>query len=336
MKIVVDNKIPYIRETLAKITEDVIYLPGNEINAESVKDADAIITRTRTQCNRQLLEGSSVKFIGTATIGFDHIDTDYCKQAGIVWKNCPGCNSGAVEQYIDAVISLLKKEKGLNADNICMGIVGVGNVGSRIMSLAKRYGMNVLLNDPPRKDCGESDFVDIDTIVRECDIITFHTPLIKEGKYKTYHLADDNFFNSLRKKPVIINTSRGEVIDTNAILNAIRKNCVSETIIDVWENEPNINLELLNKVYIGTPHIAGYSIDGKYNATMMTLKSLCDFFQINLDIDSSLPENIKTLGPSDKKDNILSCYNPKNDYNILIAHPEDFEKIRGNYNLRKE
>lgn len=336
MKIVVDNKIPYIKEYLAKITNNVIYLPGNEINAASVKDADAIITRTRTKCNRQLLEGSSVKFIGTATIGFDHIDTDYCQQAGITWKNCPGCNAGAVEQYINAVISLLKQEKGLHTDSVCIGIVGVGNVGTRIMSLANRYGMRVLLNDPPRKERGESGFVDMDRIVEECDIITFHTPLIKDGKYKTFHLADNNFFNSLCKKPVIINTSRGEVIDTDAILNAIRKKNVAETIIDVWENEPNINLELLNEVYIGTPHIAGYSIDGKYNATMMTLKSLCDFFQINLDFNSSLPEDIKSLEVSDKNYDVLSSYNPKNDYNILLAHPEDFEKIRGNYNLRKE
>lgn len=224
MKIVVDNKIPYIRETLAKITDNVVYLPGNEIDAESVKDADALITRTRTKCNKQLLEGSNVKFIGTATIGFDHIDTEYCKEAGITWKNCPGCNAGAVEQYVHAVLSLLEKEKGMDLANTCIGIVGVGHVGSRIMQLAERFGMKILLNDPPRKDGGEKGFADLETLARECDIITFHTPLIKEGRYNTFHLADRQFFKSVRKRPVIINTSRGEVIDTEAILDALQKN----------------------------------------------------------------------------------------------------------------
>ena len=336
MKIVVDNKIPYIRETLAKITDNVVYMSGNEINSETVKDADALITRTRTRCDRQLLEGSRVKFIGTATIGFDHIDTEFCNKAGIVWKNCPGCNAGAVEQYVHAVLTLLKEEKGLKLENVCMGIIGVGHVGSRIMSLAKKLGMKIMLNDPPRKDNGESEFVDLYTIAAECDVITFHTPLIKEGKYKTFHLADKDFFASLRKKPVIINTSRGEVVDTSAILDAINEKRVSEAIIDVWENEPHINLDLLHKVYVGTPHIAGYSSDGKLNATIMTLKSLCEFFHLDVDINLSLDEDFREENIIDNKDDILSCYNPKNDYSVLLSHPEDFEKIRGNYKLRKE
>lgn len=336
MKIVVDNKIPYIRETLAKITDNVVYMSGNEINSETVKDADALITRTRTRCDRQLLEGSRVKFIGTATIGFDHIDTEFCNKAGIVWKNCPGCNAGAVEQYVHAVLTLLKEEKGLKLENVCMGIIGVGHVGSRIMSLAKKLGMKIMLNDPPRKDNGESEFVDLDTIAAECDVITFHTPLIKEGKYKTFHLADKDFFATLRKKPVIINTSRGEVVDTSAILDAINEKRVSEAIIDVWENEPHINLDLLHKVYVGTPHIAGYSSDGKLNATIMTLKSLCEFFHLDVDINLSLDEDLREENIIDNKDDILSCYNPKNDYSVLLSHPEDFEKIRGNYKLRKE
>ncbi len=336
MKIIVDNKIPYIRETLAKITDNVIYLPGNEITAASVKDADALITRTRTKCDRQLLEGSNIKFIGTATIGFDHIDTEYCKEAGIIWRNCPGCNAGAVEQYIHAVLTLLQKEKGIVPEETCIGIVGVGNVGSRIMSLANRLKMKVLLNDPPRKDKGEKGFVDLNTIAEECDIITFHTPLIKEGSYRTFHLADRTFFGKLRKNPIIINTSRGEVVDTQAILDAINKKRISDAIIDVWENEPNINLELLRKVFIGTPHIAGYSEDGKLNATVMTLKSLCEYFKLDIKTDLSLPVNDSPENNKKDIDNILSHYNPKDDYKLLLSHPEEFEKIRGNYKLRKE
>ena len=256
MKVIVDNKIPYIREALQNLADEVIYLPGKEFTPEVVKDADALITRTRTICNRQLLEGSSVKFIGTATIGFDHIDTAYCKEAGITWSNCPGCNAGGVEQYLHAVLLLLQRDRGIDLKGSTLGIVGVGHVGSRVERMATKLVMRVLRNDPPRADQGETDFVDLQTLTKECDVITFHTPLVREGIYKTYHLADTMFFESLKKKPVVINTSRGEVFETEAVLRALKEGKISEAIIDVWENEPNINLELLDKVFIGTPHSA--------------------------------------------------------------------------------
>lgn len=201
MKVVIDNKIPYIREAMEALADEVVYLPGKEITASVVRDADALITRTRTQCNRQLLEGSKVRFIGTATIGFDHIDTEYCREAGITWSNCPGCNAGAVEQYLHSVLLLLQQEKHVELKDACLGIVGVGHVGSHILSLAERLGMRILLNDPPRADRGEEGFVSLETLARECDIITFHTPLERNGEYRTFHLADRAFFHSLRKKP---------------------------------------------------------------------------------------------------------------------------------------
>lgn len=336
MKIVVDNKIPYIKESLEKIADQVVYMPGNEIDHEAVKDADAIIIRTRTKCNKELLEGSKVKFIGTATIGFDHIDTQYCKQAGITWRNCPGCNAGAVEQYIHAILLLLEKEKGIRLNESCIGIIGAGHVGSHILSMAGRLGLRILLNDPPREDRGENGFVSLDTIAEKCDIITFHTPLIREGKYKTEHLANMAFFNKLKRKPVIINTSRGEVVDTKAILEAIDSEKISEAVIDVWENEPSINTELLKKVFIGTPHIAGYSADGKINATRMTLESLCSFFNIDTKIDISLPPDPNAPYSSDENTRILQQYNPHNDYDDLLKNPENFEQLRGNYRLRRE
>ena len=336
MKVVVDNKIPYIRETIERIADEVVYLPGKEIDADAIKDEDAIIIRTRTICNESLLKGSKVRFIGTATIGFDHIDTEYCKKAGITWRNCPGCNAGAVEQYVHAILLLLQKEKNIQLSNLCLGIIGVGHVGSHILSMAGRLGMRILLNDPPREDRGENGFVSLDTIADKCNIITFHTPLIKDGKYKTEHLADDRFFNKLKNKPIIINTSRGEVINTKAILKAIDNGKISEAIIDVWENEPNINTELLNKVFIGTPHIAGYSANGKINATRMTLESLCSFFNINTKIEISLPPDPNAPYSSDENIRILEQYNPHNDYNALLKNPEKFEQMRGNYNLRRE
>lgn len=336
MKIIVDNKVPYIRETLEKIADQVIYLPGKDITHDIVKDADALITRTRTKCNRELLEGSNIKFIGTATIGFDHIDTEFCKRANITWKNCPGCNAGAVEQYVHAVLLLLEKEKGINLKNSCIGIIGVGHVGTRIRNMAERLGMKILLNDPPRNDNGEKGYVDLQTIADNCNIITFHTPLIREGEYKTYHLADKDFFGLLKRKPVIINTSRGEVIDTNAILDALNNNTISEAVIDVWENEPNINIDLLNKVFIGTPHIAGYSADGKINATRMTLESLCQFFNINAEINISLPPDPNAPYSDDENTRILQQYNPHDDCEALRSHTQMFEQLRGDYKLRRE
>ena len=228
MKVIIDNKIPYIEGIIEKLGGDtpneVIYIPGTKFTPEIVRDADALIIRTRTLCNRELLEGSKVKFIATATIGFDHIDTDYCKEAGITWTNAPGCNSASVAQYIHSTLLLLEKEKGFTLKGKCIGVVGIGNVGSKVCDVAQSLGMRVLMNDLPRADKeGAGIFTDIETITRECDVITFHTPLNKEGKYKTYHLADAGFFNSLKKSPVIINTSRGEVTETSALLSALEK-----------------------------------------------------------------------------------------------------------------
>ncbi len=336
MKVVIDNKIPYIREAMEALADEVVYLPGKEITANVVRDADALITRTRTQCNRQLLEGSKVRFIGTATIGFDHIDTEYCREAGITWSNCPGCNAGAVEQYLHSVLLLLQQEKHVELKDACLGIVGVGHVGSHILSLAERLGMRILLNDPPRADHGEEGFVSLETLARECDIITFHTPLERNGEYRTFHLADRDFFHSLRKKPYIINTSRGEVVETEAILEALDKGLIGGAVLDVWENEPHINLELLDKVFIGTPHIAGYSADGKANATRMVLEAFCRFFGKEMNFHIAAPEQPHREYDSDERVRQLQMYNPHDDCDMLRAHPELFEQLRGDYVLRKE
>lgn len=336
MKVVIDNKIPYIREAMEALADEVVYLPGKEITASVVRDADALITRTRTQCNRQLLEGSKVRFIGTATIGFDHIDTEYCREAGITWSNCPGCNAGAVEQYLHSVLLLLQQEKQVELKDACLGIVGVGHVGSHILSLAERLGMRILLNDPPRADRGEEGFVSLETLARECDIITFHTPLERNGEYRTFHLADRDFFHSLRKKPYIINTSRGEVVETEAILEALDKGLIGGAVLDVWENEPHINLELLDKVFIGTPHIAGYSADGKANATRMVLEAFCRFFGKEMNFHIAAPEQPHQEYDSDERVRQLQMYNPHDDCDMLRAHPELFEQLRGDYVLRKE
>lgn len=336
MKVIVDNKIPYIREALASLADEVIYLPGNAFTSDIVRDADALITRTRTQCNRELLFGSKVKFIGTATIGFDHIDTAYCKEAGIIWSNCPGCNAGGVEQYIHSVLLLLQSEKGLSLKDSCIGIVGVGHVGSRIKQLAERIGMKVLLNDPPRAAHGEKGFTDLQTLAQYCDVISFHTPLVRQGEFPTFHLADYDFFTSLKRQPYIINTSRGEVVDETALCYALNHGYIRDAVIDVWEHEPFINIELLNRIFIGTPHIAGYSADGKANATRMTLEAFCKFFRKEINFKIILPEMPHM--PFDSNENIrqIQIYDPRFDCQVLRRYPERFEQLRGDYQLRRE
>ena len=323
MKIVIDNKIPYIKGVVERIADEVIFLPGNAFTKEAVKDADALIVRTRTMCNRELLEGSRVKFIATATIGYDHIDTEYCREAGITWTNCPGCNAGSVEQYVHSALLQLKHKKGLDLEKSTLGIVGVGHVGSRVKRMAESLGMRVLLNDPPRADKGEQGFVNLETIARECDVITFHTPLNREGKYPTYHLANEDFLFSLERTPYLINSSRGEVVDTASLLAALSAGKVKDVVIDTWEHEPNISRELMSVAFLATPHIAGYSADGKANATRMSLEALCQFFGVEAEFTILPPE-----GPSD--------YDPTRDSEWLKASPEKFEWFRGNYPLRRE
>lgn len=336
MKVIVDNKIPYIKGNIEKIADEVVYLPGHAFTKEEVKDADALIVRTRTLCNAELLEGSSVKFIATATIGFDHIDVDYCREAGIVWTNCPGCNAGSVEQYVHASLLLLKHHKGLDLKKAVLGIVGVGHVGKRVQRMAEALGMRVLLNDPPREDSGEPGFVSLQTIAEESDVITFHTPLNREGKYKTFHLADAGFFSGLKRTPSIINSSRGEVVDASALLDALEEGKVKDAVIDTWEGEPDISLELLRKVFIGTPHIAGYSADGKANATRMSLEALCRYFGKTAEFSIAPPALPLKTYSDDAEKAYLEVYNPMEDSARLKENPEKFEWFRGNYPLRRE
>lgn len=338
MKVVVDNKIPFIKEALEKIADEVIYAPGKEFTPALVKDADALIIRTRTRCNRELLEGSRVRFIATATIGFDHIDTEYCRRAGISWTNAPGCNSASVEQYLLSSLLLLELTTGKRLSEMTIGIVGVGNVGSKVARISHELGMTVLLNDLPREaNEGSAAFSSLQAIAERCDVISFHVPLYKEGEYKTFHLADKAFFRSLKRRPVIVNTSRGEVIETAALLQALESGLISHPIIDVWENEPDINLTLLNKVFIGTPHIAGYSADGKANATRMSLDSLCRHFGIRASYHITPPEPASpVITAKNEADAYLQMYDPRKDCEALRAHPELFEKLRGDYPLRRE
>lgn len=349
IKIIADDKIPFLKGVLEPFAS-VGYVPGNSFSNEIVSDADALIIRTRTICNESLLKNSSVKLITTATIGFDHIDREYCDQNNIKWISSPGCNSTSVMQYITTVLLKIAQKDDFLLKTKTIGIVGVGNVGSKVQKIAEILGMKVLLNDPPRalKE-GENGFVTLTEIMEESDIITFHVPLTREGKHKTYHMGDELFFSNLSKTPMIINSSRGEVIKTSALKSAVKAKKVGKIFLDVWENEPNIDLELMNYAEISTPHIAGYSADGKANGTATCVNEVNDCF--NLGIESNwYPPDI----PIAKKGNLIfidcdnkteqqiieevvsKTYDISYDDKKLKSNPDEFELHRGNYHVRRE
>ena len=331
MKIVVDDKIPFLLDKLQQLADEVVVLPGRQIGPDDVRDADALVIRTRTRCDRQLLSGSKVQFVATATIGFDHIDVDYMEQAGISWTNCPGCNSGSVAQYVESSLLVLQQQKGVDLQHTTIGIVGCGHVGSKVRAVCERMGMRVLVCDPP---LGHADFVSLEVLEREADIITFHVPLTRSGKYATYHMADSAFFSRLQRTPYIINTSRGEVVSNEALLTALQKSVVRDAILDVWEHEPNLDLRLLERVFIGTPHIAGYSADGKVNADNMVINALCQHFHLphpGLVTAPELPNASSAAYASP-----LDYYNPLVDSEALKKEPALFEYFRDHYPLRRE
>lgn len=347
MKFIIDDKIPYIQGALEPFGE-VVYLPGSKTTPQVVKDVDALITRTRTICNEQLLKGSAVKFVATATIGFDHIDTEYCKQAGIEWTNAPGCNSKSVEQYVTSALFVLSERKGFQLQGKTIGVVGVGQVGSKVAKVCELLGMRILLNDPPReRKEGSKKFVSFQTIKEEADIITFHVPLNMKGEDVTYHLINNNFFKTLKNTPIILNTCRGEVMDTLAVKEAVRNKQISGLVIDCWENEPNIDLDLLARVNLATPHIAGYSKDGKANGTSMSIQAISRYFNLGIDnweakgVDLPKETTIQIDGTNLTEEEIIKkavlfTYNIREDDRALREHPELFEKLRGDYPVRRE
>lgn len=331
-KIVIENHVPFVRGVFEPFCK-VEYLPSPMITPQTVADADAMIVRTRTKCNRELLDGSSVKIIATATIGTDHIDLNYCRERGIEVANVAGCNAPAVAQY---VLSSILRLKGGNINGLTIGIVGVGHVGSIVERWARGLGMNVLLNDPPRAMAeGAEKFVDLDTITRQADVITFHTPMTRGGDFPTYHLADDNFFKSLEKNQIIINSARGPVTDTEAWIEAIDHDKTKLAVVDCWENEPSINRRLLDCAVIATPHIAGYSDAGKRRASLGVINAVAEYFGIKPTLPReliSIPEVADKVTPA----MLRESYDPFVDTVALKSAPEMFEKLRDNYKLRNE
>lgn len=312
MNIVVESHIPFIHGVFEKAGHDVLYLAPEEFQNSAIRNADALVIRTRTHCNRELLDNTNVRKIATATIGTDHIDFDYCRRAGIEVFSAPGCNAPGVAQYVISSIHALFADS-----RPTIGIVGVGHVGSIVDRWARTNGYPTLLCDPPL-DLEYS----LDDLARMADVITFHTPLNSE----TRHMANDVFFASLRHRAVIINSARGAIVDTPALIRALDCGNVKNAIIDCWENEPDINATLLEKSAIATPHIAGYSMQGKRRATAMAVTSIDPTISLPIDEVADKP----TLA------NIVASYDPMVDTAALKSNPANFESLRNNYAYRPE
>jgi len=348
VKIVIDDKIPFIKGVFEPYSE-VVYMPGKDITAADVKDAAALITRTRTRCDRALLEGSAVRAVATATIGYDHIDTEWCEAAGIAWSNAPGCNSGSVCQYLASCLVSIAKRHALDLERMTLGVVGAGNVGAKVAAAGRALGMRVLVNDPPRERReGPAGFVTLDTIVSEADIITLHVPLTEDGQDATLHLFDAERISKLRSGQWLINSSRGPVVDNAALKTALKAHRIAGAVLDVWEDEPQIDTELLDLLDFATPHIAGYSADGKANGTAASVRFVAEKLglpltewapasiplpakSVNLKIDSSGKDSQSVLTEA-----LLATYEIGADSSALKAAPASFEALRGNYPVRRE
>jgi erythronate-4-phosphate dehydrogenase len=354
MKIIADTNIPFVEECFSSVGE-VKVVNGREITPAVVADADALIVRSVTRVDSDLLSKSRVRFVGTATIGFDHIDTDYLTQRNIGFASAPGSNANSAAEYVIAALLEIGQKHKINLNGKSIGIIGVGNVGSRVAKKAAALGMKVKLNDPPlQRKTNDSKYLQIEELF-DCDFLTLHTPLTFDGVDRTFHLADDKFFQSLKQKCVFINASRGSVVDSIALKAAIKSRQLKAEALDVWEDEPDIDTELLEMVDIGTPHIAGYSLDGKINGMIMVYKALCDYFNLEpkYDIHDFLPEPIVpelTINPYDGDEQevlrnaVRKIYNvTEDDCNLrkIIEEPAGkrgkfFDSLRKNYPVRRE
>lgn len=328
MKVIIDSAIPFIKGVLEPFAE-VVYTPGDNFTTELVADTDALIIRTRTRCNRELLEGSKVKFIATATIGFDHIDCRYCADNGIEVATAAGCNARGVLQWVAAVLVRLAKRENFTPSQRTLGIVGVGNVGSLVKQYAERWGFKVVCCDPPRQQRENLDFVSLQELVPQADILTLHTPL----DATTRGMINADLLAALRPGATVINASRGEVAQTEALL---REDLT--VAVDVWEHEPNIDARLLEKAIVSTPHIAGYSVQGKANATALAVRAVAKYFKLPLTewypegMTGSVPQDIDWQRLIDTIDNYCNL----DVESAPLKNGGDFEALRNGYRLREE
>lgn len=329
LKIVADSAIPFLKGVLEPYAR-IEYIKGTDISRDDVRDADVLIIRTRTRCNASLLEGSRVRLILTATIGFDHIDLPWCHTHGITVSTAAGCNARGVLQWFAAVMVHLSRTLGFRPEEKTVGVVGVGHVGSLIKSYAESWGFRVVCCDPPREEREHLGFLPLDEVARQADLLTFHVPYQED----THHLCDARLLSLLRPDCIVMNSSRGAVVDNAALLADGHR-----AVLDVWEHEPDIDRTLVERVLLATPHIAGYSEQGKANATAISLATLSRHYQ--LPFGEWYPPTVSPSSPrpiswEELNATIASHYDIAEESRQLKAHPESFEPMRNNYPYRKE
>lgn len=348
MKILVDENMPYARELFSRLGE-VRAVPGRPIPMDALSDADALMVRSVTKVNEALLGDKSIKFVGTATAGTDHVDQAWLQQAGIGFSAAPGCNAIAVVEYVFSALLMLAERDGFALTDRTVGIVGVGNVGGRLQKRLEALGIKTLLCDPPRADNGDAgDFRALDELVAQVDVLTFHTPLYKEGPYKSLHLADEALIRRLKPGAILINACRGPVVDNAALLACLEEGQDLSVVLDVWEPEPDLNLALLEKVDLGTSHIAGYTLEGKARGTTQVFEAYSQFIgqpqEVALSSLLPAPEfgHISLHGPLDQptlKRLVHLVYDVRRDDATLrkvAGIPGEFDKLRKNYLERRE
>lgn len=355
MLIVADENIPLLDSFFGDIGA-IRRVPGRFMTSEDVRDADILLVRSVTRVNRELLAGSRVRFVGTTTIGTDHVDLDWLEQAGIRFSAAPGCNANSVAEYVLSVLSLHAERRGLpDWSRLSVGIVGVGNVGGRLAHKLARLGFDVRLCDPPRADReeGSQEFVALAEAMK-CDVVSLHTPLTREGGHPTLHMIGRAELEALAASQLLINTGRGEVIDSTALLARLEQENAPTVALDVWEQEPGIDPELVDRAWLATPHIAGYSLEGKVQGTEMIYQALSQFLglPVRKKAGQFLPEpalsKISFTSSADEEDAVRialrASYDPRRDdarlRNAMTGSPEErgavFDRLRRDYPVRRE
>ncbi|NJO16013.1 MAG: 4-phosphoerythronate dehydrogenase PdxB [Thioploca sp.] len=352
MQIIADENIPFVDIAFANLGE-IRTVAGRDLSYADLGETEILLVRSVTPVNETLLNNSAIRFVGTATIGLDHIDLAYLHHRGIGFASAPGCNAIAAAEYVISALLVIAERQGFSLADKTVGIIGCGNVGSRVLKKLIALNINCLIYDPPQQEQrGEFDYVDLETVL-SADIITLHVPLEKQGRYPTYHLINEAVLKKLSNQVILINTSRGAVIDESALLNRLATHPEMTVILDVWKNEPNINPLLLQRATLATPHIAGYSLDGKVRGTEMLYTAVCHYFKKDKmwQSQTSLPVPPLTCLSFSNQINdsvaihtaVMACYDIRRDDATLRRMAQEiqgrrffFDNLRKYYPVRRE
>ncbi|MDD7804409.1 MAG: 4-phosphoerythronate dehydrogenase PdxB [Endozoicomonas sp. (ex Botrylloides leachii)] len=353
MKIIADENIPLLHDFFSEIG-DILTLPGREITAEVIEGADVLLVRSVTQVNSNLLNNSSINFVATATAGVDHIDQAYLHQHQIGFSHAPGCNALAVAEYVLAALDVIVEKYQFNLQDRVIGVVGKGQVGSRLVNIFQRMGLNVMVSDPFCNRVEDVTFVPLDLLIERCDVICLHTPLTTMGAYPTHHMIATRQLESMKEGTVLVSAGRGGVIDNTALKHSLKQGKDLKVVMDVWENEPKIDRTLLAQVDVATPHIAGHSLDGKIAGTALIYQACCQFFDLPPGINVSALIPAAPLRAMDFGDNVTAdqaaslaikaVYDIRRDdiwmRQLLrmdnVAAKMAFDRMRKNYPVRRE